>query len=395
MAVFDASTLFKPLSLPCGKTLKNRLAKAAMSDSLGDGQGNPTSEQIRLYQRWAEGGAALSIIGEVQADPNFPEKPGNLILDECSRSEDFKKLAFQGSVNSTSLWVQIGHAGAMAHPPISNPKGPSRLELSGLSCAELTLTEIHEVPKSFAQAAQLAKEYGFGGVEIHSAHGFLLSQFLSPLFNQRTDAYGGSLENRMRLLLNIIEAVREAVGPGFPVGVKINSSDQLEGGLSKEEALQVVARLDSTTVDLIDISGGTYFPGARAASDAPASGPYFLDFAKEARKLSSKPLMVTGGFKTAMQAISAIESGDVDVVGLARALVLYPTLPNVWQSGKLFEPKFPRFNSPPEGAITAWYTLRMNPETGGEAAIDYIDAETALAVYCERDKCREIYWVKR
>ncbi|KAL6240411.1 hypothetical protein RBB50_012693 [Rhinocladiella similis] len=250
MAAFDALTLFKPLTLPCGKILKNRLAKAAMSDSLGDGRGNPTAEQIHLYQRWAEGGVALSIAGEVQADPNFAEKPGNLILDGQSRSEDFTKLARAGSVNNTSFWVQLGHAGAMADPPISTPKGPSQLDLPGLKCGELTPAEILEVPRRLAQAAQLAKDYGFGGVEIHAAHGFLLSQFLSPLFNHRTDAHGGRLENRMRLLLDTVGAVRDIVGPGFPVGVKINSCDQLEGGLSQDEALQVVARLDSTTVDL-------------------------------------------------------------------------------------------------------------------------------------------------
>lgn len=395
MTSFSKSALSNPLVLPCGKTLKNRLAKAAMSDSLGDGSGNPTAEQVDLYRRWATGGVALSIIGEVQADPNFAEKPGNLILDDFSKPEDFKQLAREGSVNDAAIWLQIGHAGAMAYPPISTPKGPSQLDLPGLQCAELTQAEIEQIPKNFARTAQLGQKYGFGGVEVHAAHGFLLSQFLSPLFNHRTDAYGGCLENRMRLLLAVISAVRDAVGTEFPVSVKLNSSDQLEGGLSQDEALQVIGRLDSTSLDLIDISGGTYFPGAQAASDTIASGPYFLDFARKARTQTSKPLMVVGGFKTAAQAIDAIESGDVDIVGLARGMILYPDLPNAWMSGTLAEPEFPRFDSPPEGSVTAWYTLRMlaDKETGSD--FNATDPSAALAIYCERDKQREAVWRNR
>ena len=368
-----------------------------MSDSLGDGCGNPTSEQMQLYRRWAMGGAALSIIGEVQADTNFAEKPGNLILDgsprSAAKSSDFKKLAQEGSVNNSSLWMQIGQAGAMAYPPISTPKVPSELDLPGLRCGELSLTEIRQIPKNFARTARLARDYGFGGVEIHAAHGFLLSQFLSPLFNHRTDDYGGSLENRMQLLLEAIDSVRAAVGPEFPVGVKINSSDQIEGGLSQEEALQIVKRLDSTSVDLIDISGGTYFPGAKSASDASSSGPYFLEFAKKARTQTLKPIMVVGGFKTAAQAVNAVESGDVDMVGLARALILYPDLPNAWMAGTLAEPEFPRFESPPEGAVTAWYTMRMLHDGKEESEHDHgLDATAALSVYNERDKQREMIW---
>ncbi|KAH8169456.1 NADH:flavin oxidoreductase / NADH oxidase family protein [Sarocladium implicatum] len=376
------------------KAAQKRLAKAAMSDSLGDGRGNPSDEQVQLYQRWATGGVALSIVGEVQADPNFAEKPGNLVLDDRSqaRSADFKRLAAAGSVNNSSLWLQIGQAGAMAYPPISTPKGPSALDLPGLRCGELSVAEIQQIPSNFARTAKLAQEYGFGGVEVHAAHGFLLSQFLSPLFNKRTDDYGGCLANRLRLLLEAIQTVRDAVGPDFPIGVKINSSDQLEGGLSQDEAMQVVAELDRTSIDLIDISGGTYFPGARSASDASASGPYFLDFAKKARAKTSKPLMVVGGFKTAAQAIDAVQSTALDVVGLARALILYPSLPNAWMSGAMAEPSFPRFEAPPEGAVTAWYTMRMlsNGESGeGDGALD---ATTALAVYNDRDKQREAEW---
>jgi 2,4-dienoyl-CoA reductase-like NADH-dependent reductase (Old Yellow Enzyme family) len=269
----DTTPLFQPLTLPCGVTLKNRIAKSAMSDSLGNGRGNPTRGQIRLYERWAAGGSAVSIIGEVQGDPRAAEKPGNLVLGPLSDENTLRELAQRGSSNGMQLWVQLGHAGAMAHPPISTPKGPSALDLPGLSCAALTLAEIAALPAQFAQTAQHAKALGFGGVQIHAAHGFLLSQFLSPLFNKRTDAYGGPLNHRMRLVLEVIDAVRAAVGPAFPIAIKLNATDQLEGGFAEDEALEVVKALNQTSIDMIDISGGTYFPGAKSASDSAGGGP--------------------------------------------------------------------------------------------------------------------------
>ena len=362
-----------------------------MSDSLGDGRGNPTPAQIRLYERWADGGAALSIIGEVQGDPHAAEKPGNLVFGPKSDKDLLRALAQRGSSNETLLFTQLGHAGAMTHPPIGMPKGPSALDLPGLSCAALTPEEIAALPAQFAQTARHAKALGFGGVQIHAAHGFLISQFLSPLFNKRTDAYGGSLQNRMRLLGEVIDAVRLAVGPAFPITIKLNATDQLQGGFAQDEALQVVAMLDQTSVDLIDISGGTYFPGAKSASDSAGDGPYFVDFAKNARDHTTKPLMITGGFKTIAQAIAAIEDGAADMIGLARALVIDPSLPNTWRTTGA-DVIFPRFTDPPEGAITAWYTQQL-ARIGENKAIDpNTDLAEALATYNARDQKRISLW---
>jgi 2,4-dienoyl-CoA reductase-like NADH-dependent reductase (Old Yellow Enzyme family) len=156
--------LFEPLQLPCGVNLKNRIAKSAMSDFLGDGTGHPTAEQIRLYQRWAEGGLAISIIGEVQGSAGYAEKPGNLVLDETSDLDRFRELAQRGGDNGAQLWLQLGHAGALAYAPNSSPKGPSALDLPGLRCAELTRDEIRQLPAQFARTARLARQAGFGGV---------------------------------------------------------------------------------------------------------------------------------------------------------------------------------------------------------------------------------------
>jgi len=388
------SVLFEPLDLPCGVTLKNRIAKSAMSDSLGDGTGHPTAEQIRLYRRWAGGGVALSIIGEVQGSPNYAEKPGNLVLDQASDPERFRDLARQGGEDGTQLWPQLGHAGALAYAPTSRPIGPSALDLPGLGCGELTVDEIRQLPSAFAGTARLARQVGFGGVQVHAAHGFLLSQFLSPLFNKRSDAYGGAIANRMRLLLDVIEAIRAAVGPEFPIAVKLNSSDQLEGGFGQDDALEVVAALDRSSADLIDISGGTYFPGAKAASDGAGRGPYFIEFAKRARAVTAKPLMLTGGFKTRAQAEDAVASGAVDVIGLARALVLEPSLPDLWKSDRKPEPVFPRFSATPEGGITAWYMMRLTEIAADVEAQDFGDLGQAIRDYEARDKARTDVWLR-
>jgi len=394
MSDLQISPLARPLTLPCGVTLKNRIAKSAMSDSLGDGAGNPTDDQIRLYDRWAKGGLALSIIGEVQSTPYFAEKPGNLILNNAADTAMLDRLAKAGATGGAQLWLQLGHAGAMADPAISTPKGPSAMRLTGLTCGALALEEIQALPAEFARTARLAKDLGFGGVQIHAAHGFLLSQFLSPLFNKRTDAYGGSLQNRMRFLRDVVLGVRNAVGPAFPVGIKLNATDQLKGGFAEAEALAVITALDQMAIDLIDISGGTYFPGAASSSDRAGAGHYFLDFAGRARDITKIPLMVTGGFKTRAQAEAAIAEGKADLVGLARALVVDPELPSFWLSGQRDTPQFPRFKTPPEGGVTAWYTMQITQNAKGAAPLSPRDLEDAIKTYHDRDEARRRIWNK-
>jgi len=384
--------LFQPLQLPCGSILKNRIAKAAMSDSLGDGRGNPTPSQLNLYETWADGGLGLSIVGEVQCTPDYPEKPGNLVLNQNSDFEMFRALAKMGAKNDSQLWFQLGHAGAMAHGPISVPKGPSAIDIGGLKCGELSAEEISRLPVMYAETAMLAKELGFAGVEIHAAHGFLLSQFLSPLFNRRDDNYGGSIENRMRIVIEIVEEVRSAVGSSYPIGIKINATDSLEGGLSEGEALEVVSGLDELALDLIDVSGGTYFPGAKSASDSAGAGPYFLEFVKQARLRTKIPLMLTGGIKTMQQAVEIISSDAADVVGLARALVLHPDLARKWRKSTQPQADFPRFISAPEGGVTAWYTMKLTELAERSEQNMTQDVEATLETYLARDAERSIVW---
>ena len=387
--------LQRSLELPCGAILKNRLAKSAMSDSLADGEGNPTEAQIRLYERWAEGGAAVSFIGEVQGDPRFPEKPGNLVLGAHSSQNLLQSLASRALIGGAHLWTQIGHAGALSHQPISQPRGPSALDIEGLRCAGMSIDEIHQLPDMYAKTALHARTAGFSGVHIHAGHGFLLSQFLSPLFNHRNDGYGGSIEARCRIVVEIINAVRIAVGASFPVGIRINSTDQLEGGLTETDALEVVRILDQTSIDLIDISGGTYFPGAKASSDGSSRGPYFIDFARLARGETRLPLMLSGGFKSRDQAIDAVASGAVDMVGLARSMALDPRLAQTWLSEEGGDPEFPRFESTPPGGVTAWYTMRLTALGENRENEFKLDLPSAIREYEERDAQRCVKWQKK
>lgn len=391
----SSNILGKPLELPCGVTLKNRFVKAPMSDSLGDGEGDPTEALIRLYERWAEGGAALSIIGEVQWTPYFPEKPGNLVLGSTTNNHRLRQLTKRATINSAHLWPQLGHAGALSHLPISDPKGPSALNIGDFKCSGMSTDEIRILPYQYAKAAEHAKVVGFTGVQIHAAHGFLLSQLLSPLFNNRTDEYGGSIEARCQIIIEVINEVRRVVGSTFPIGIKINSTDKLEGGLTENDALTLVQILDETSIDLIDISGGTYFPGAKASSNGSSRGPYFLDFAKEAKERTNIPLMVTGGFKTRRQTEDAVDSGAADMVGVARAMVLNPQLANTWLSETGEDPLFPKFEFAPPGGITAWYTMLLTALAEDQESVFELDLRSALKVYEERDTERCSKWKQK
>ena len=387
------SPLALPLTLPCGVTLKNRIIKSPMSDSLGDGRGNPTKAQLRLYQRWADGGTALSLIGEVQVGHHYPEKPGNLVLGDLQDDQALAELAACGSSGGAHIWPQLGHAGALAHAPVSTPKGPSALDVDGLTCQALSLDEIHALPSLYAKAAKRAQTAGFGGVQIHAGHGFLLSQFLSPLFNHRQDDYGGSIEHRFRIIREIIAAVRGAVGGQFPIGIRINSSDKLMGGLSEEDALRAIGFLDKTSVDLIDISGGTYFPGAPSSSDrGTLSGAYYLEFARRAKAVTSIPIMLSGGMREVNHALDAITSGGADAVGLGRAMALDVDLPNKWIDGTNINPVFPRFDNPVEGGITAWYSMLLTAIGEDQEREFSLNLAEALRLYDDRDALRSRSW---
>ena len=228
-----SNILSQALQLPCGVELPNRLAKAAMTEGLANVQGVPTAELERLYGLWSDGGAGMLLSGNIQVDADHLERPGNVVIDrepDAALRAALASWAKAATRNGNHFWAQISHAGRQTQKPINpHPKAPSAVKLSlpGGQFGEpvaLTIPEIEEIVRRFGVCAVAVKEAGFTGVQIHAAHGYLLSEFLSPRSNLRTDIYGGELANRARVLLDIVRTVREAVGPGFPVAVKIRSS---------------------------------------------------------------------------------------------------------------------------------------------------------------------------
>jgi 2,4-dienoyl-CoA reductase-like NADH-dependent reductase (Old Yellow Enzyme family) len=277
--------------------------------------------------------------GNIMIDRAALGEPKNVVLDEQRDLTEFKKWAIAGKKNGSHVWTQLNHPGKQIPNFIVDvPVAPSAIALTrGLEKGfnkprALLEDEILEIVKKFATSAKLAKEAGFTGVQIHGAHGYLVSQFLSPRHNQRDDQWGGSLENRMRFVLAVYNAIREQVGSDFPIGIKLNSADFMKGGFSEEDSMQVVKTLADAGIDLIEISGGTYENPSMMGSDAKKSTvqreAYFLDYAEKVRSLVDTPLVVTGGFRSAKAMQEALNSGATDFVGVARTTCVDPDFPN-------------------------------------------------------------------
>ena len=346
MAVID---LADPLYLPCGAMLTNRIAKAAMTEGLADPAGRPAAELVRLYERWGAGGAGLLLSGNIQIDAQHLERPGNVIIDA---EPDAKMLAAlrdwtaAATAHGAHFWAQISHAGRQTQKAVNpHPKAPSavKLGLPGGQFGEpvaMTADDIADIVTGFGHAARVCRDGGFTGIQVHAAHGYLLSQFLSPRSNHRADQWGGSLENRARLLLDVVAVVRVAVGDDFPVAVKLNSADFQKGGFAFEDALQVADWLGAAKVDLIEVSGGTYeqprllglegiepVAGQAVKESTLAREAYFVDFARAMQARVSVPLMVTGGLRRRDAMVEVVSSGAADVVGLGRPMCVMTDAP--------------------------------------------------------------------
>ena len=353
------AVLSQPFTLPNGAVVKNRLFKSAMSEALGTRPGAATPELVRLYGAWADGGIGLCVTGNVMIDRRALGEPGNVVIEDERFLPELKAWAQAATRNGTQCWVQLNHPGKQA------PKGlnkeniapsavPFRAEMQAFfpTPREMTDAEVREVIARFGQAAALVQQAGFSGVQIHGAHGYLVSQFLSPHHNRRNDEWGGTPEKRRRFVLAVLAAMRAQVGPGFPIGIKLNSADFQRGGFTEEESLDTIRALSEAGIDLIEISGGTYeapvMTGAKGEPKSPSKGAagepvkestkqreaYFLAFAEKARAAVKTPLVVTGGFRSSQGMAEAITSGAVDFVGLARALAIEPDVPQRLLSGQ-------------------------------------------------------------
>ena len=348
--------LNQPLTLPCGAVVPNRMCKAAMTEGLAHPDGTASAELERLYGIWSDGGSGILLSGNIQVDGDHLERPGNVIVDSALSNDAFaalQRMAAAGTRNGNHLWAQISHAGRQTQKIVNPaPKAPSavRLRLPQSQFGEpvaLTAEEIESIVERFVNCAVTCKEAGFTGVQFHSAHGYLLSQFLSPLTNQREDEWGGTLENRARALIAIVTKTREVLGADFPISVKLNSADFQKGGFDFDDSLTVAKWLADSGVDLLEISGGTYeqprllnldgvepIEEQSLARSTLAREAYFVDFAKAMREELSIPIMVTGGLRRREVMNHVLETGGADMIGLGRPLCVDADGPNRLLNGE-------------------------------------------------------------
>jgi 2,4-dienoyl-CoA reductase-like NADH-dependent reductase (Old Yellow Enzyme family) len=342
-----SSSVFTSFTLPCGAILPNRLAKAAMEENMSDEGQIPGPDMLRLYQRWAEGGTGLLITGNVMVDGRAMTGPGGIVLEKNSELAPFEAWAKAAKKNDTQAWMQINHPGRQVYAAMGGDVlSPSDVAIDLGKHSHLfgkpkamTHENIQQLIQRFVDTALKAEQAGFDGIQVHGAHGYLISQFLSPLTNKRDDEFGGSIENRMRLLIAIIKAIRAKVSAKFAVSVKINSADFQRGGFDADDAKTVILALNGLEVDLVELSGGSYESPAMQGNAAEKTAKdgrslqreaYFLEFAKEIAQVATMPIMTTGGVRRLAIAEDVLANG-IDIVGMGTALAMNPSLPNDWK----------------------------------------------------------------
>ena len=331
-----------PIKLPSGLTLINKIVKAAMEENLAEAMQYPGQQLMRLYQTWSKGGSGLIITGNVMIDHLAMTGPGGVVLEQGVNLAPFKSWSSAAKSHGSKVVMQINHPGRQVFKNMGGKVlSPSDVALnmgkhSKLFSQPTPMSEhdIEEVISRFAETAKLAEQAGFDGVEIHAAHGYLISQFLSPLTNLRTDKWGGSLENRARLLIEVIKAVKLQVSNSFSLSVKLNSADFQRGGFDVNDAIAVIKLLNNYQLDFVELSGGSYeapaMQGVSKDENTLSREAYFLTFAQQIGNHATMPLMITGGIKRLAIAEQALTSG-MSLVGMASALAMEPDLPSKWQ----------------------------------------------------------------
>ncbi|MCR9144755.1 MAG: NADH:flavin oxidoreductase/NADH oxidase family protein [bacterium] len=398
-----------PLTLPSGLVLNNRLIKAAMNENMAPGQA-PNERLTTLYERWGKGGAGMLITGNVMVDYRHLGSPGQLVIEDERDLAALTEMAQRTQANGVKLCMQLNHPGRQSPESINaEPVAPSAVsvEIGGRKAGyatprALTPDEIKDIIQRFATAAAVAKKAGFSGVEIHGAHGYLVSQFLSPISNQRTDEWGGELENRMRFCLEVYRAIRAAVGTDFTVGIKLNSADFQRGGFTEEESMQVVKTLEEIGMDFIEISGGTYEATAMMGSETEGEAKsepkvkdstraregYFLDYARKVRDLVKLPLMLTGGFRSKAAIQDAIAEGHIGLAGMGRPYAEDPDIARKFLNSETERSTVVPIDAGKMSGLMelGWYELQMNRLGDGEDTSSAFDARKAMVQLGKKDR---------
>ena len=326
-----------------GMELKNRLVRSATWEGLARADGTVTPALVRIHEELAEGGVGLIISSYMYVQTVGKQSVGQIGVHSDQMIPGLAELAQTVHDRDGKIVAQIVHCGGQADRRQTGglqPLAPSAVESPGYSITplELPIDEIHQIIEEFAAAARRLQKAGFDGVQLHGAHGYLLAQFLSPLRNQRADEYGGSLENRARFGLEVYRAVRSAVGTAFPVMIKLNANDFLEGSTTEEDSCYLAAALAAEGIDAIEVSGGTPGSGklgaARPDIKKPADEAYFLPQAEAIRRVApSVPLMLVGGMRSPEVMERVLAEGTADYFSMSRPLIREPGLPARWQSG--------------------------------------------------------------
>lgn len=360
------TTIFEPLTLPNGYEIPNRLCKAAMEENMAEQGQIPGDALINLYSQWAAGSPGLILSGNVMVAPDAMTGPGGVylgkgVLDDPKIRDVFERWAAAGKSGGSQFFMQISHPGRQVYASMGTDvvsASNTKVKMEGpadkmfIESRALTGDEVEAMITRFADTAEAAKDAGFDGVQIHSAHGYLVAQFLSPLTNRRKDKWGGPLENRARFLLEIVRAVRARVGENFGVAVKLNSADFQRGGFDIDDARQVVEWLNGEAVDFVELSGGSYESSAMMgeSEDGRAQSTieremYFIEFAKDIGANARMPIMVTGGVTKRQTAEDALSTGDVDIIGIARAYGFNANIAEDWKNDKNLEVQLPNITS--------------------------------------------------
>jgi len=401
----SGQTLTAPLTLPCGLRIENRLGRAAMTEGIAGSRNDPNERHERLYAANARGGAGLVLTGNVMVDRRHLERARNIVIDAATDQAALERWA--QSAAGTPTLVQLSHPGRQVNrfiqpQPVAPSDGPA-VALAGLfnRPRALTVREIEEIRDRFVAAGERVVAAGFAGVEVHGAHGYLLSSFLDPAINRRSDDYGGGLQGRARLLLEIVSGLRSALPAGAAIAVKLDARDGADAELA-----QLAVLLGGAGADLLEISGGNYESPAMIGMDGDGhelrsehESP-FWNSAAATSAAATVPVMLTGGFRTRPEVDSALALGVCDVVGVGRPLAVYPDLAGRFVRGEAdrLDRPAPRMGGPGPvrrlmgpAAGSGWYRIQLARTADGQrpllrlpalaAALDYtmVDSAQALA----------------
>lgn len=335
------SRLFED-SLINSMRLKNRFVRSATWEGMADENGACTSELVKLMVRLAEGEVGLIITSHayVREDGQAGVRQLGIYDDDLIRG--LAKMTRAVHDSGGSIVLQLAHAGFLAHPKLTGRTPLAFSQVQGIARSprkEMTREDMAGLVKAFRQAGLRAREAGFDGVQIHAAHGYLLSQALSPFFNRRTDAYGGCVENRARLLLEVVQALREDLRSDYPILVKMNSQDFLEGGLDLEDSLKVGRMLQERGIDAIELSGGTFISGelnpSRQKINSEEREAYFREAGKQFKESIDIPLILVGGNRSLSVAERLVAEGYADYISMSRPFIREPGLVVRWKAGDL------------------------------------------------------------